>query len=125
MCGPELIATYRDYFEFAKRRVTELRAGRDLAEAEIVDRVPDELLELHPDWEQQIWAAPAGPQLAIASLNCRPRRSGCDDLPTKRAPSAGIRPNCRAIGRCELLGAHSPERDVASLSGDILTLRPT
>jgi len=53
--GPELIAKHRGYFELARRRVYELRAAA-LSEAEIVDRVSDELLDLHPDWGNPDWA---------------------------------------------------------------------
>jgi len=54
--GPELITDYCAYFEHARRRVAELRAVGELPEAGIVDRVTDELLELHPDWENRNWA---------------------------------------------------------------------
>jgi len=57
MRGRELIASYRRYFELAKRRVAELRAAGELSEAEIVDRVGNELLGLHPDWANRNWAA--------------------------------------------------------------------
>jgi len=56
MGGPELIVSYRSYFEFAKRRVEELRGEQDLPEEEIVDRVSAELVDLHPDWDQRVWA---------------------------------------------------------------------
>ena len=54
--GPELIVNYRAYFELAKRRVDGLRAAGELSEAEIVDRVGVELIELHSDWGNQDWA---------------------------------------------------------------------
>lgn len=54
--GPELIAGYRAYFEFARRRVGELRSAGELSEAKIVDRVSGELLALHPDWANRNWA---------------------------------------------------------------------
>jgi len=53
--GPELIANYRAYFELARRRVDELRAAGELNEADIVERVTTELLELHPDWQNRNW----------------------------------------------------------------------
>lgn len=56
MSGPGLIADYRAYFELAKRRVSELRAADELSEAEIVDRVITELLDVHPDWANRNWA---------------------------------------------------------------------
>jgi hypothetical protein len=56
MGGPELIVNYGAYFEFAKRHVDERRTAGDLSEAEIVDRVSAELLDLHPDWEYRQWA---------------------------------------------------------------------
>jgi len=56
MGGPELIVNYRAYFELARRRVGELRAAGKLSEAEIVDQVTNELLDLHPDWENRNWA---------------------------------------------------------------------
>ena len=54
--GPELILNYRAYFELAQRRVAELRAAGKLSEAEIVNQVTNELLDLHPDWENRNWA---------------------------------------------------------------------
>ena len=57
--GSELIANYRGYFQLARRRVHELRTAGDLAEAEIVDRVTAELLDLHPDWGNRNWAKEA------------------------------------------------------------------
>ena len=57
MRGRELIASYRGYFELARRRVAELRAAGELSEAEIVDHVGNELLGLHPDWANRNWAA--------------------------------------------------------------------
>lgn len=54
--GPGLIGEYREYFELARRRVNELRADEDLPEAEITERVGAELIELHPDWRNQVWA---------------------------------------------------------------------
>ena len=56
--GPELIPAYRSYFEHARRRVDHLRSANELSEAEIVDRVADELLALHPDWQNRNWAKP-------------------------------------------------------------------
>jgi glyoxylase-like metal-dependent hydrolase (beta-lactamase superfamily II) len=57
--GRELIAIYREYFEHTKRRVDELRAVAELPEADIVKRVTAELLDLHPDWQNQNWARKA------------------------------------------------------------------
>lgn len=57
--GPELIVNYRAYFEFARRRVEQLRIADELSEARIVDQVSAELLELHPDWENRQWARKA------------------------------------------------------------------
>ena len=57
--GPELIVNYRAYFELARRRVVDLRAVGKLSEAEIVEQVGAELLDLHPDWENRIWARKA------------------------------------------------------------------
>jgi glyoxylase-like metal-dependent hydrolase (beta-lactamase superfamily II) len=54
--GSELIVNYRKYFEFAKRRVEELRAAGEQPEPVIVERVSAELLELHPDWKNPQWA---------------------------------------------------------------------
>lgn len=56
MGGPELIVTYREYFELARRRVVEIRAAGKLSESEIVEQVGNELLGLHPDWENRNWA---------------------------------------------------------------------
>ena len=53
MGGPELIVNYRAYFELSTRRVDELRAVRELSEAEIVDRGSAELPDHHPDWENR------------------------------------------------------------------------
>lgn len=58
MGGTELIVNYRAYFELARDRVNELRAGK-LTEPEIVEQVSAELLDLHPDWENRIWAKKA------------------------------------------------------------------
>jgi len=57
--GPERIADYRAYLELARRRVNELRAAGELSEAEIADRVSAEVLDLHPGWQNQIWARKA------------------------------------------------------------------
>ena len=57
--GPERIADYRAYLELAKRRVDELRAAGELSEDEIVDQVSPEVLGVHPDWKNQIWARKA------------------------------------------------------------------
>jgi glyoxylase-like metal-dependent hydrolase (beta-lactamase superfamily II) len=57
--GPERIADYRAYLELAKRRVDELRAAGGLSEDEIVDQVSPEVLGVHPDWKNQIWARKA------------------------------------------------------------------
>lgn len=54
--GPELIPMYRAYFELARRRVEELRAAGDLSEDEIAERVTQEVLDLHPDWQNKPWA---------------------------------------------------------------------
>ena len=56
MGGPELVSMYRGYFELAKRRVDDLRAVGDLSEDEIVERVTQEVLDLHPDWQNKPWA---------------------------------------------------------------------
>ena len=64
MGGPELLADYRAYFELARRRVAELRASGELPEADIVERVAAELLDLHPDWQNQNWARKAVSDLA-------------------------------------------------------------
>ena len=53
--GPELIPMYRAYFELARRRVSELRDGDELSEAEIAERVAAEVLDLHPDWQNRNW----------------------------------------------------------------------
>lgn len=50
MGGPELVENYRAYFEHARDRVNELRAGDELSEGEIIDRVTAELLDRYPDW---------------------------------------------------------------------------
>ena len=62
--GPGLIPMYRAYFEFARRRVSELRDGNELSEAEIVERVTAEVLELHADWQNRNWAEKTVAQLA-------------------------------------------------------------
>jgi len=59
MSGPELIVTYRAYFELARRRVVELRLAGKLSEEQIVEQVGAELVDLHPDWENRIWAKKA------------------------------------------------------------------
>lgn len=64
MGGQELVADYRAYFELVRRRVGELRAAGGVSEAEIVDRVSVELIELHPDWQGQNWARKAVADLA-------------------------------------------------------------
>lgn len=56
MGGPELITNYRAYFLFVRKRVYELRTHDGLAEAEIVEKVSAELLDLHPDWGNRNWA---------------------------------------------------------------------
>jgi glyoxylase-like metal-dependent hydrolase (beta-lactamase superfamily II) len=57
--GPERLADYRAYLELARRRVRELRAAGELTEAEIADQVSAEVVGLHPDWKNQIWARKA------------------------------------------------------------------
>ena len=57
--GPERIVGYRAYLELAKRRVDELRAAGELSEDEIVNQVSAEVLGVHPDWKNQIWARKA------------------------------------------------------------------
>ena len=57
--GPERLADYRAYLELARRRVNQLRAAGELSEAEISDQVSAEVLDLHPDWKNQIWARKA------------------------------------------------------------------
>ncbi len=47
--GPELIIGYREYLEYARPRVAELREAGE-PESRIVDLVGSELLDLHPDW---------------------------------------------------------------------------
>jgi len=59
MGGRELIVNFRDYFELALGRVSEFRAAGKLTEPEIVEQVSAELLDLHPDWENRIWAKKA------------------------------------------------------------------
>ena len=59
MSGPELIVTYRAYFELARRRVVELRLAGKLSEGQMVEQVGAELVELHPDWDNRIWAKKA------------------------------------------------------------------
>ena len=54
--GRELIPMYRAYFELAKRRVDELRAAGELSEDEIVEAVTQEVIDLHPDWQNKPWA---------------------------------------------------------------------
>lgn len=54
--GPDLIPMYRAYFELATRRVDDLRSQGDLTEDEIIARVTDEVLDLHPDWQNKLWA---------------------------------------------------------------------
>ena len=54
--GRDLIPMYRGYFELAKRRVAALRADRDLSEDEIVEAVTQQVLDLHPDWQNKPWA---------------------------------------------------------------------
>jgi len=54
--GPKLISDYRRQFEYARRRVGELRTSGELSEAAIVDRVTGELIELHPGWAGPEWA---------------------------------------------------------------------
>jgi len=61
--GAELIVTYRECFELAKRRVTELREEGGHSEEEIVDQVSSELLGRYPDWENQEWARTAAADL--------------------------------------------------------------
>ena len=53
--GKDLITGYHAYLEFTKRRVNELRK-ESLSESEIVEKVGDELLNLHPDWRNRDWA---------------------------------------------------------------------
>ena len=54
--GRELIPMYRAYFEHAKRRVGELRADGRLSEDEIAETVAQEVLDLHPGWQNKPWA---------------------------------------------------------------------
>ena len=54
--GLELIANYRGHFELAKRRVENLRRAQELSEAEIIDRVSEELLDHYADWAGHDWA---------------------------------------------------------------------
>ncbi|HTR31867.1 MAG TPA: MBL fold metallo-hydrolase [Puia sp.] len=51
-----LINAYREYLELARRRVYLLRTAGKLSEAEIVDQVSAEILELHPTWGNSNWA---------------------------------------------------------------------
>ena len=76
--GPERIADYRAYLELATRRVNELRAADELSEAEIANRVSAEVLGLHPDWQNQIWA-----RKAVEDLTSQAR-----PLPATRAGAA-------------------------------------
>ena len=57
--GRELIVGFRAYLELAKRRVSALREAGDLSEDAIIERVGDELLALHPDWGNRVWAKKA------------------------------------------------------------------
>jgi glyoxylase-like metal-dependent hydrolase (beta-lactamase superfamily II) len=60
--GPEVLRTFREYFEYTDRRATELRdSGVD--EDEIIETVAAELLERYPDWENKPWA-----RVAVADL---------------------------------------------------------
>jgi hypothetical protein len=45
--------------EHARRRVSELRADGELHEAEIVERLTGELLDICPDWRNRKWTAKA------------------------------------------------------------------
>jgi glyoxylase-like metal-dependent hydrolase (beta-lactamase superfamily II) len=54
--GNELTVLYREYFEFAVRRVQELRGADELSDEAIVGVVTQELLDLHPDWYNGDWA---------------------------------------------------------------------
>jgi glyoxylase-like metal-dependent hydrolase (beta-lactamase superfamily II) len=56
--GPDMVATYRAYFERIRDRVDELR-GDDHSEAEIVERVTREVLDLHPGWQNRDWVEKA------------------------------------------------------------------
>ncbi len=67
MGGPELITNYRAYFEHAKHRADELRTAGKLSEADIIERVTAELLDLHPDWDNRNWARKAVEDLAWPS----------------------------------------------------------
>ena len=71
MGGRELIANYRAYFEHAKRRVDELRTAGELPEADIVERVTAELLDLHPGLGQPELGKKSGSRsrMAIAGVN--------------------------------------------------------
>jgi len=67
MGGPQLITNYRAYFEHAKHRADELRTAGKLSEADIIERVTAELLDLHPDWDNRNWARKAVEDLAWPS----------------------------------------------------------
>ena len=54
--GRDLIPMYRGYFELAKRRVAAFRADSELSEDEIVEAVTQQVLDLHPDWQNKPWA---------------------------------------------------------------------
>ena len=66
--GTELIKNYKAYFEIARNRVNELRA-EGKPEAEIIEQVSNELINLHPNWQNQIWATKA-----VEDLSWKARR---------------------------------------------------
>jgi glyoxylase-like metal-dependent hydrolase (beta-lactamase superfamily II) len=94
--GPERIANYLAYLELAKRRVDELRAAGELSEGEIVDRVSTEVLGVHPDWENQIWA-----------------RKAVEDLTW---PARALPRGTAASGRSEVQPDHRGLRSVAMMA---------
>lgn len=67
MGGPQLITNYRAYFEHAKHRADEIRTAGKLSEADIIERVTAELLDLHPDWDNRNWARKTVEDLAWPS----------------------------------------------------------
>ncbi len=81
--GPERIADYRAYLELATRRVNELRAADELSEAEIADRVSAEVLGLHPDWQNQIWARKAVEDLTWPARPLPATRAGAETIGTE------------------------------------------
>ena len=61
--GADLIVIYRECFELAKQRMTELRTAGGYSEEEMVDQVESELLARYPDWDNKEWARTAAADL--------------------------------------------------------------